>query len=205
MTCPVKESKGEEGFELYFSRGRMNVLKSILEGQIPLSRQLAEWVYQCSECGNCSEVCHMTQNDNIILPTCNWIDHVKVWEALRKDLIESGFAPLERHDLLIKNITNEKMENPYGEKRESKIDWTEEFPQLKEKGDYAFFVGCTIPLRQRDTLKNLMKILKVSNLTFALIKEERCCGSIGLRIGDSVSITDIIKHNVEAIKETEAK
>ena len=26
LTCPVKESKADEGFEIYFSRGRMNVL-----------------------------------------------------------------------------------------------------------------------------------------------------------------------------------
>ncbi|MFW9823707.1 MAG: heterodisulfide reductase-related iron-sulfur binding cluster [Candidatus Thorarchaeota archaeon] len=52
------------------------------------------------------------------------------------------------------------------------------------------------------TFTSVMHILE---LAFTLIKEEWCFGSIGLRIGDSVSITDIIKHNVEAIKETEAK
>ena len=85
----------------------MNVLKSILEGKIPLSKELTEWVYECSECGNCTEVCHMSQNPYIILPTCNWIDHVKVWEALRKDLVEAGFAPLDRHDSLIKYMDND--------------------------------------------------------------------------------------------------
>ena len=54
LTCPVKEAKGEEWFEIDFSRGRMNVLKSLLEGKIPLSKILANWVYQCSECGNCT-------------------------------------------------------------------------------------------------------------------------------------------------------
>ena len=97
LTCPVKEAKGEQGFEIDFSRGRMNVLKSLLEGKIPLSKILADWVYQCSECGNCTEVCHMSHNENLILPTCNWIDHVKVWDALRKDLVKAGFAPLDRH------------------------------------------------------------------------------------------------------------
>ena len=71
LTCPVKEAKGEECFEINFSRGRMNILKSVLEEQIPLSKELAEFVYECSECGNCSEVCHMSQNPNIILPDSN--------------------------------------------------------------------------------------------------------------------------------------
>ncbi len=76
LTCPVKEAKGDEGFEIYFARGRMNVLKSILEEQIPLSRELAEFIYECTECGNCTEVCHMSQYEYIFLNTSKWIDHV---------------------------------------------------------------------------------------------------------------------------------
>lgn len=106
----------------------MNVLKSVLEGKLPLSRDLAEFVYQCSECGNCNEVCHKTQNEYLILNTSKWIDHVKVWEALRKDLVEAGYAPLEKHENLIENIKNEDMRNPYGEDKAKKFDWISEFP-----------------------------------------------------------------------------
>ena len=200
LTCPVKEAKGEEGFEIYFSRGRMNVLKSLLEGKIPLSKELANWVYQCSECGNCTEVCHMTQNDNIILPTCNWIDHIKVWEALRKDLIEAGFAPLDSHENIISYMNNDTMKNPYGEEKAKKFEWIEQFPEIKDKAEIMFFGGCTMPLRQVDTLKNMMKILNAGGLSFAISKDEWCCGSIGLRIGDISSFTDTMKHNIDVYK-----
>ncbi|MCZ2846242.1 MAG: (Fe-S)-binding protein [Candidatus Bathyarchaeota archaeon] len=205
LTCPVKEAMEEEGFELYFSRGRMNVLKSVLEGQIPLSKALAEWVYQCSECGNCTEVCHMSQNEHIILPTCNWIDHVKVWEALRKDLVEAGFAPLERHSDLVESMDSDKMRNPYGEDKEKKFDWVKEFPDIKDEGELMFFGGCTMPLRQVETLKNMMKILKAAGKQIAMTKDEWCCGSIALRIGDEKSLPEIIKHNIEEFKNKGAK
>jgi len=205
LTCPVKEVMEDEGFELYFSRGRMNVLKSILEGQIPLSKELAEWVYQCSECKNCTEVCHMSQNEYIILPTCNWIDHVKVWEALRKDLVEAGFAPLERHSDLVKSMADDRMRNPYGEDKDEKFDWIKEFPEIKEKGELMFFGGCTMPLRQVETLKNMMKILKAAGKEIAMTKDEWCCGSIALRIGDEKSLSEIIKHNFEEFKNKGAK
>jgi len=205
LTCPVKEAMEEEGFEIYFSRGRMNVLKSILEGQIPLSKELAEWVYQCSECGNCTEVCHMSQNPYIVLPTCNWIDHVKVWEALRKDLIEAGFAPLDRHNDLIKYMNDDKKKNPYGEERNKKFEWIKEFPEIKDKGELMFFGGCTMPLRQVDTLRSMMKILKAANKEIAMTNEELCCGSIALRIGDEKSISAVIKQNIELFKEKGAK
>ena len=205
LTCPVKEVKGEQAFEIHFSRGRMNVLKSILEGKIPLSKELAEWVYECSECGNCTEVCHMSHNENIVLPTSNWIDHVKVWEALRKDLIEAGFAPLDRHGSLIDYMENEEMKNPYGEEKAKRFEWIKEFPEIKERGELMFFGGCTMPLRQVDTLKSMMKILRASGKEIAMSKDERCCGSIALRIGHEKALTDIIKHNIEIFKNKGAK
>lgn len=176
------------------------MLKSVLEGKLPLSRELAEFVYQCMECANCTEVCHETHNENIVLNTSKWIDHVKVWEALRKDLVEAGFAPLDRHENLINYMVNDSMRNPYGEDKESKFTWTTGFPEIKEKGDLAFFGGCTIPFKQKETINNLMKILKSAGIDVVISKDEWCCGSIGLRIGDEIALTDIINHNLEVFK-----
>ncbi|MHA2390576.1 MAG: (Fe-S)-binding protein [Promethearchaeota archaeon] len=204
LTCPVKEALGEEAFEIYFSRGRMSVLKSILEGSIPLSKNLAEFVYQCTECGNCTETCHQS-DENVVLNISNWIDHCNVWNALRKDLVEAGFAPLDRHESLIEWMNNLDMKNPYGEDNKNKFIWLAEFPEITEKGEVVFFGGCTIPLRQKETLKSMMKILNAAGITIAVSKDESCCGSIGLRIGDEKSIRDVVNDNLKAFKETGAK
>ncbi|MHA2120863.1 MAG: (Fe-S)-binding protein [Promethearchaeota archaeon] len=66
-----------------------------------------------------------------------------------------------------------------------------------------FFRRCTMPLRQENTLKNMMKILQVAGIEVAVSKDEWCCGSIGLRIGKSGE--DIIKHNVDLLKKMGAK
>lgn len=200
LTCPIKEAKGEEGFEIYFSRGRMNVLKSVLEGKLPLSKELAEFVYQCSECGNCSEVCHQSQNENIIHCTSKWIDHVEVWNALRKDLVEEGISPLPRHSELINFMNADNMKNPYGEPKEDKIKWASEFSIVKESADLAFFHGCSIPLRQSNTLNNLMKILEAGGKEIVLSQDEWCCGSIALRIGDEKVAKEAMEHNIEEFK-----
>jgi heterodisulfide reductase subunit D len=202
LTCPVKEALGEKAFEIYFSRGRMSVLKSILEGSIPLSKKLAEYIYQCTECGNCTETCHQS-DENVVLNISKWIDHCKVWNALRKDLIEAGFAPLERHATLIEWMNNSQMKNPYGEEQSKKFEWISEFPNIKEKSELIFFGGCTMPLRQENTLKNMMKILQVANIEFAMTKDEWCCGSIGLRIGEKVE--EIIRHNIDLMEKMGAK
>jgi len=202
LTCPVKEALGDEAFEIYFARGRMSVLKSILKGSIPLSKELAEFVYQCTECGNCTETCHQS-DENVVLNISNWIVHNNVWNALRKDLVEAGFAPLERHTKLVEYMNDLSMKNPYGEQIEKKFEWISEFPNIKEKGELAFFGGCTMPLRQTNTLKNMMKILQAAGIEIAMSKDEWCCGSIGLRIGNTVD--DLTKHNVQLFKNMGAK
>jgi len=147
----------------------------------------------------------MSQNEYIVLNTSKWIDHVKVWEALRKDLIEAGFAPLDRHGKLIDYMNDEGMRNPYGEEEAKKFEWTTEFPEIKDKGDLVFFGGCTMPLRQVDALKSMMKILKAAGKVIAMSKNEWCCGSVALRIGDEKALTDIIRHNIEVFKNMGAK
>ncbi|MFX1281566.1 MAG: (Fe-S)-binding protein [Promethearchaeota archaeon] len=202
LTCPVKEALGEEAFEIYFSRGRMSVLKSILKGSIPLSRELAEFVYQCTECGNCTETCHQS-DDNVVLNISKWIDHCKVWNALRKDLVKAGFAPLEKHASLIEWMNNVDIKNPYGEEQGKKFDWISSFPNIKEKGDLVFFGGCTMPLRQVNTLKNMMKIFQAAEIEIAVSKDEWCCGSIGLRVGESGE--NMMRHNFKLLENMGAK
>jgi heterodisulfide reductase subunit D len=150
-------------------------------------------------------VCHQTQNENIVCNTSKWIDHVEVWNALRKDLVEAGCAPLERHRELIDYMKNNEMMNPYGESKTKKLDWVKEFSNIKDQGEIVFFGGCTIPLRQVNTLRNMMKILNSANKEIAYSKNEWCCGSIALRIGDEKSVLEILKHNIEELKKTEAK
>ena len=205
LICPVKEAKEEEGFEIYFSRGRMNILKSILEGQISLSQELAEFVYQCTECGNCHEICHNMNSDYVVSNTPKWIDHIKVWDALRRDLVESGFAPLDRHRDLIEYMKNDNMKNPYGENKHKKFEWASDFPNIKKQGELVFFAGCTMPLIQSDTLRNMMKIFQAAGKEIALTNDEWCCGSIGARIGEYISVEELMNHNIEALKKLGTK
>ena len=183
----------------------MNVLKSILEGNLDLSKELAEFAYQCSECGSCTDTCHETHNPYIVLNTSKWIDHVEVWHALRQDLIKAGFAPLDRHAKLIEYMNNPDMRNPYGEPKAKKFEWLNDVKGVSKMGDITFYAGCTEPLRQKETLLNLAKIFNSAGKEFAVIEDEWCCGSIAIRIGDIESVKPNIEHNLEQIKKTGAK
>ena len=57
-----------------------------------------------------------------------------------------------------------------------------------------------MPLRQVDTLKSMMKVLNAAGKEIAMSREEWCCGSIALRIGDEKTLLELVKHNIEDFK-----
>nr|MDO8113616.1 (Fe-S)-binding protein [Candidatus Sigynarchaeota archaeon] len=205
LACPVKEALGGESFEPNFARGRMGILKSILEGKITLGKDLVDSVYQCTECGSCTEICHQTQNPKIVLNTSKWIDHVEVWNALRQDLVENGLAPLDKHAKLLGNMNDSSMRNPYGEPKASKQAWARGLAGISKSADVALFAGCTYPLRIKETLVNLARIFKAARTSFKLLDDEWCCGSIALRVGDRKAAKATIIHDIEQIKASGVK
>ena len=53
--CVAREHS--PGFEPFFSRGKMQIIRSLWQGKLELSRDMAEVIYQCPTCNACSEIC----------------------------------------------------------------------------------------------------------------------------------------------------
>ncbi len=204
LSCPVKEAVAS-GFEPYFSRGRMRIAKGILEGKLPLSKELAELVYQCTSCGACHDTCHQSHNPHIEHFVTRWIDHVAVWEALRRDLVEAGFM-LNHHKRIMDSLRTKTSQNPYGEPADTKhasIARLIDLPGFVAPGESetAFFCGCTQALRYPGTLVNLGKLLNAAGTTMSVIPDERCCGSVALRVGDESNANECRSANLALFAE----
>ena len=200
--CPIREIH-PSAFEVFFSRGKMNLAKGIILGELKPSKELADIFYQCTSCGSCREVCHQSHNPYIINNVCRYLDHITVWEAVRADLVDAGYAPLPRH----KEITEwmEKEHNPYMEKHEDRIKWLEG-KKLPETAEVVFFMGCTEPYRIPEICRAIVEILEKAKVDFTILHpEEYCCGSIGFRVGMRKLAEDLAKHNFEMFKKSGAK
>ena len=96
--CPVKNVLG---FEAYDARGRILILKNILEGKVEINDALLKWAYTCTGCGSCRETCLAIEGG---------IDTPLLMEAIRQDLISRRvrlFKHIEILDSIVKN------QNPY--------------------------------------------------------------------------------------------
>ena len=200
--CPVLEHT--PGFEPFFARGKMQIIRGLIEGKLQPSQELANAVYQCTTCGDCHAVCHQSMDPLISLSIGRYLDHTKIYEALRADLVDAGYGPMPRHREILEWC--EKEHNPYMEPHEKRTQWIPEGVALPSRGEMAFFIGCTEPYRQPQLIQKTIKLLLSAGIRPAVIHpEEYCCGSVALRTGMHDLARSLALHNIQAFKDAGAK
>ncbi|MHA1378888.1 MAG: (Fe-S)-binding protein [Candidatus Helarchaeota archaeon] len=189
--CVAKDHS--PGFEPFFGRGKMQIIRSIWQGKLSLSQDLAHVIYQCPTCNACSKTCAFD------------FYNASVYEALRAELVESGYG-LNAHKSM--NQTMIELLNPYGRDNKLKNDWIERLSfKIKnvetEKAEILYFVGCTAALTPdiQAVAINTAQIFKKLDVDFAVLGEhEVCCGSVAMRTGALQSFDFVAKKNVEILK-----
>ncbi|MHA1293486.1 MAG: (Fe-S)-binding protein [Promethearchaeota archaeon] len=194
--CVAREHTN--GFEPFFGRGKMQIIRSLWQGKLDLSKDLAEVIYQCPTCNACSSTCYYE------------INNAAFYEALRAELVDAGYG-LEAH-IPMNNAIIELL-NPYQRNNKEKIDWTKKLDfKIKdansEKADILYFVGCTAALTPeiQTVAINTARILKKLDIDFSIFGEhEVCCGSVAMRTGDRKAFDFVAKKNYELIKKSGIK
>jgi heterodisulfide reductase subunit D len=189
LPCAVRNVLG---FEAYDARGRIIIMKKLIEGEIKADRKLLDWLYTCTTCANCKETC---------LAVPNGIDTPSMIEALRRDVVNQGLM-IEKHLAIRDSVLNNH--NPYEEphsERKGFLKW-EEMPRQAKT---VYFIGCTPSYRQHSVAESTIKLFTEANEDFTLLGDEWCCGSVLLRLGYEDLGREVMKHNIDEIKRTGAE
>lgn len=187
--CAVKNVLG---FEAYSAKGRVMILNDLIDGNLEVNEDIIDWAYACNTCKSCQETC-MATADGIHIPD--------MMEALRKDLVVNGFS-VQKHEEIESSIINEF--NPYKEQRESRLDVFGD-REFRERAEVVYFAGCTSSYREKEIARTTVELLDKLNVDFTIIPDERCCGSVLLRLGREKTFGNLTKHNIEAIEKAGAK
>ena len=186
------------GFEPYFGRGKMQIIRSLWQGKLELSKEMAEVIYQCPTCNTCSEACAYD------------MDNVAMYEALRAELVDAGCG-LEAHVPMNKAMV--ELLNPYEKDNKLKNEWLKKLDfkvkdASSEQAEYLYFVGCTAALTPdiENVAVNTAKILKKLNLDFSVFGEhEVCCGSVAMRSGNLNAFNIVATKNYDLFKKSGVK
>jgi Fe-S oxidoreductase len=178
--CPIFNVVGWESAN---TRGRMLIIKSLIEG-MPPSEDVLPSLASCTTCGICAARCPAGLNP--------------------PDVVESARAQLVKCD--IKSESQEKLRaaviasgNSFGETKD-RLSWLSEAERsiLLKKSDYVYFVGCFDSYRYPEFAKKIFQILQRFGVT--LLPDEQCCASPLMRTGFREDAEKVIKHNLEQIR-----
>gem|GEM_PF-61644 len=189
LPCPIRNVLG---FETYSARGRIIILKKLLEGELEIDENIVQWAGLCLTCASCKETCLAIEGG---------IDVPAMMECLRRELVEAGYY-LDAHASIEKNVL-EKF-NPYGEDHERRFEFLNPTP-IGEKADVVYFVGCTSSYRRQEIAKATVDLLNKAGVDFTVLEDERCCGSTLFRTGFVKTAREFAKHNINQISEVGAK
>jgi len=191
--CPIQVHSG--GFDQYVARGRNQIAKAILNGELGYSEELMESTFTCLGCDSCHAQCTkmdpLTGEKNIIHET-------KIMNALRVDLVKAGFGPPEA--LKHVDASVHLSHNVFGDSEEKRALWAEGL-DLPKKGETVYFAGCYAAYRNQKIAKATVAVLNAGGIDLAFLgQDEWCCGVPQLADGNIALAEELIQHNVEALK-----
>jgi Fe-S oxidoreductase len=163
------------------ARGKMILLKEVMEGKIPATEGVAQALLRCTTCMNCTVSCP------------SGIDPQDLIRTARKELVALGYDNLFK----VMGDVVQKYGNIYGEK--NRHDWSHK----KGKAPYVLFLGCVGAFREEESVAETLRLLDLMKVDFTLIDEVCCSGvmeDVGYRIKE-----DLALQNVQALRNTGAR
>lgn len=186
--CP----EGERfGYESYRPSGLMEIARVVANRQMELSEGITKRFYACLTCGACEELCYSLTGKH----------PVTIFREMRKALVKNGLGPMPQHKKATQNIASTS--NLFGAKQNERLSWLTE--GVPNKSGIVYFVGCTASYHIPDQALATVKLLKSAGIEFAIMQNEQCCGYDTLLTGQEEEAMDIMKRNVQSIKDAGAK
>ncbi len=167
----------------YNARGKMLVLKEVMDGTIELNDELIETLFQCTACASCEINCPSGVNVPEII------------RQVRRDMVKIGSchpAFTGMNEVLQKNT------NIYAE------DEPEDFERERDKkAEFVYFIGCVGSYREDEATLATLDLLDRLKVDYTLI-DEVCCSGVLEDVGYPIN-EGLARKNIDLILATGAK
>ena len=189
--CPTYAVRRTEAFT---PRGRNAVTRAVIEGELVLTRDLAQAIFTCLGCGACTKACFPgIKTRDIVLSDRACLTEVQAHPKIFEKLAET----LEQYH----NISEDDNEGRAGWRK-----YLEGVPAEaleKDRAEIVYFVGCAasfLPMAQKIPA-DLAAIMYHAGLDFTILGgAEWCCGFPLLGAGLPDKVAALRNHNLEKLK-----
>lgn len=148
-----------------------------------------EAVFQCTSCGACENQCPVG------------IEHLPLIIGLRRGAVNTGAWEDDYGGKLFRNL--ERNGNPMGfaSSERDKFIQKQSFPIYDGTQEYLLWMGCmgSYDPQGREIVSSLAKVLRHHNVTFGVLKKEKCSGDSARRLGNDLLFQTLAEQNIAAI------
>ncbi len=184
---PKEVALGMRGYLNEFGPGNEEPLIGKYESQ--------EAAFQCTTCGSCEFQCPVG------------IQHLPIIIGLRRGAVNTGkweddygtklFLALERNGNSLGMSSNER----------EKFIQKQEFPIYDGSQEYCLWLGCmgAYDPRGREIIASLAAVMRHLNVTFGVLRKERCTGDPARRLGNDLAFGELAQNNLETLAQSKVK
>jgi Fe-S oxidoreductase len=188
FNCP---SYNRFRFDTYSTGGRLWLINAWTKGEVPWSEHLAEILYTCTTCKNCTEQCPMKFAPDIV----EWII------AARSEMVEQGKIPT-RVKRFLESVYN--YGNPLKIPHKNRDAWSNGTRKYQQGDEYLLYVGClgSYDENAQKMTKSLVDVLKSAGVSFGILgSDEMCCGNEVYAMGETELFNSLANANIKKYKE----
>ncbi|MHA1732729.1 MAG: (Fe-S)-binding protein [Promethearchaeota archaeon] len=186
--CPTYRATG---WESYSPRGKVLLLRSELRGWFSDPPGLTDRLFSCTACRSCDVECDSGVNPSEVI------------HAGRVREVDAGRTPPAVAGVL--EVTREAG-NPMGMRPEARDQWIDENESLLEPDSKTvLFAGCYAAYKSRPSLGKVLRLLDAAGLRPRAIRGEKCCGLLSYQLGDARRVDELVRANIQALKEAGAE
>jgi Fe-S oxidoreductase len=153
-----------------------------------------EAIFQCTTCGSCEFQCPVG------------IQHLPMIIGLRRGAVNTGAWEDSYGTKLF--LTMERNGNSLGLPSNERQKFIEKnaLPLYDGTQEYCLWLGCmgAYDPAGRETILALVKVLKHLEITFGVLKKEKCTGDPARRLGNDLLFTTLAEENIETIAQSKA-
>ena len=192
-SCPAGN---KHVFDSYYSIGRMEIARSIMEGDLDWNENTAKRFYNCALCGSCDNHCDYVNGT---------FSPMEVFLMMRRELVNRGLGPLPSQAPLVDSI--ERYKNPFGKKERGK-SLPFKAKVVDKDTDVLFYVGCALEFDPTSSFitGESTSLLDKAQVNWGILKDEEvCCGLPVLELGQEEMFAKLARENVERINRTGVK
>ena len=154
-----------------------------------------EAVFQCTTCGSCEFQCPVG------------IQHLPMIIGLRRGAVNTGKWEDDYGTKLFLNLERNGNALGFSSTERDKFVEKQELPIFDGTQEYCLWLGCMggYDPQGREIIASLARILRGLNVTFGVLRKEKCTGDPARRLGNDLAFGQLAESNLETLRQSQVK